>query len=63
MIRHFRNEVGHDVTIQIEKKEVAGVEALDISMTGPDSQTEWEVSKGEAQALYELLGKVLGWGR
>lgn len=61
MIRHFRNEVGHDVTVEVDKKEVAGVECIDIAMAGPDSDTEWEITKVEAQVLYEMLGKALGW--
>jgi hypothetical protein len=61
MIRHFRNEVGHDITIDIQEKKGADVDVVLMSMAGPDSDTQWEVTKGEAQALYEILGKVLGW--
>ncbi len=61
MIHHFRNEIGHDVTIEVRKTDVHGVEAIEIHMSGPDSQTEWEISKGEANELYRMLGSVLGW--
>lgn len=61
MIRHFRNEAGEDVTIDIYEKEVGGIENVSISITRPESEDELELTKGEAQALLETLGKALGW--
>lgn len=63
MMRHFRNEHGNDVDIDVSKEEVGGVEGVMISFTGPDAETELAMTKGEAQALYEVLGSVLGWKR
>lgn len=61
MIRHFRNENGEDVTIDVHEEDVNGVESICMSITGPESETEWELTKGEANELYRMLGSVLGW--
>lgn len=63
LAKHFRNELGHDIDIQVEKRELAGVDGILISIAGPDSDTDVHITKVEAQVLYETLASVLGWKR
>lgn len=61
ILRHFRNEIGNDITLSVQKKRMGEAEGILISVTCPDSAEELHVTNAEAQELYRALGSTLGW--
>lgn len=55
MEKKFVNEIGHDISLKIEKSEKEVV----MKITGPDSESEWIITEKEAQEIHDLLGKIL----
>lgn len=55
----FKNELGNDIFISVEEKDIAGVPGIFISMEGPDSKTENHITRAEAKVLLQKLGEIL----
>lgn len=57
--KHFKNELGNSIEIEVSEKDISGVAGVLISITGPASTTDIHITKAEAEALQEELGKAL----
>lgn len=55
----FVNELGNAITVSAEALPVDGVPGVRFTIEGPSSVSENFVTRAEAQALHEALGRVL----
>lgn len=53
----FTNELGNEISISIEKKDIEGIDGLYIAIAGPTSETTLHVTLKEAQILAQLLAE------
>ncbi|MDB5224974.1 MAG: hypothetical protein JWO43_596 [Candidatus Adlerbacteria bacterium] len=57
--RKFTNELGHDITVEMEAKKIEGVEGILLTVTGPESEVEVHITRAEADVISEELVKFL----
>lgn len=55
----FTNELGNEIQILVEGKEVDGVPGIAITLHGPTSTSEQFITRMEAEKLQTHLGKIL----
>ncbi len=55
----FTNEVGNVIHVKASRKEISGVDGINIHIAGPDSDTDVHVTCMEAEVIYEQLGIAL----
>jgi hypothetical protein len=55
----FVNELGNAITVSAQALPVDGVPGVRFTIEGPSSVSENFVTRAEAQAVYEELGRVL----
>ncbi len=59
----FRNEKGNDVYVRASEEPVQGVPGVVLFVTGPDEDSEMQITQQEAIELFALLSKLLKPGR
>ena len=57
--KHFKNELGNEIEIQVSEKDIDTAEGILLSIAGPTSDTEIHITRLEAEVLHEELGKAL----
>jgi hypothetical protein len=57
--RHFTNELGNSISIQVSDEIRHNVKGIRIYIAGPDSDTENFVTRQEAVELLEGLSKIM----
>lgn len=55
----FTNELGNEIEITVEPREIDGVDGVWIDMIGPTSEHENHITRQEAEVVYAELGKLL----
>ncbi len=59
----FRNEKGNDVYVRASEELVQGVPGVVLFVTGPDEDSEMQITRQEGIELLALLSKLLKPGR
>ena len=54
--KRFINEFGNTIEVKISEIDIKGIKGVSIFISGPTSDTENQVTLGEAKAIHELLG-------
>lgn len=57
--KHFKNELGNNIDIQVSSKPIDGVEGVLVTISGPNSTVENHITRLEAEALYGQLKLLL----
>ncbi len=55
----FSNELGNQVVVLVEDKELDGVKGILVSIEGPDSDMTSHITREEAVELHKALGDFL----
>ncbi|MDP3402939.1 MAG: hypothetical protein Q8S35_03240 [bacterium] len=59
----FRNEKGNDVYVRVSEEPVQGIPGVVLFVTGPDEDSEMQITRQEGIELFALLSKLLKPGR
>jgi hypothetical protein len=57
--KKFINELGNQITVQVEESSISGVNGVTISIIGPTSEVENHITLVEARVVHEQLGLLI----